>query len=242
MTVPTHPEGYKLYGDASRYQPYDENKVKQAVKELDGIALRLSIGNYYIDQTFEYVFDMFREADPLFPILAYVVTRPGISANAHLELADRALAGREPDGFVNDAELHLTSGGARVTVSEMRALQEGVTVGLSRRYQKPTGVYTRKTFWDYYVGYQAWAKDYFGWFAHYYWPGVREPWVSTSWNKWDAWQFTDRGTVAGIYPHDLNWVKPELHVKLTGEEETEELIPFFIQYDPTKITPVVTPI
>jgi lysozyme len=55
-------------------------------------------------------------------------------------------------------------------------------------------IYTGKWFWDPYIGYQEWAKDYDLWLAAYQ---DAEPELPLGWDKWTFWQYSSTGD--GLY-------------------------------------------
>jgi hypothetical protein len=52
---------------------------------------------------------------------------------------------------------------------------------------KKCTIYTRASWWNFYVGFQSWTKDYPLWVAHW---NVAVPTIPTGWTEWVYWQFT----------------------------------------------------
>ena len=66
-------------------------------------------------------------------------------------------------------------------------------------------IYTRATWWNDYIGYVDWAKDYPLWVAHY---GATKPLIPQGWDDWTWWQYSVKGKVSGIGTDiDLNRIK-----------------------------------
>ena len=91
--------------DKSRWNPVDYDAGFQEIVDsgVEGVILRLCVGDYYTDRTYEYAYEGFKDTG--IPVGAYVVTRPGISVSAHMARLELSVDGREPDMWVNDAEL-----------------------------------------------------------------------------------------------------------------------------------------
>jgi GH25 family lysozyme M1 (1,4-beta-N-acetylmuramidase) len=214
MSFPNPPNGWKRWIDISRYNPIEDSSA--VISEVDGVAARLSVGNYYTDRTYEYNYEWFKGH---IPFIAYMVVRPGISAIDHLRKVMESLDGRMPDGLVMDSELHQDVNGNTRPQKEIAQLSYDVLLGL-RTYGLPVATYTRQTFWNPYVMpvAQQWPEQLsVGWMAHYYWPNVSSPRVANGWADWDLWQFSNKGRILGISINgvsvdvDLNWVKPNFH-------------------------------
>lgn len=54
------------------------------------------------------------------------------------------------------------------------------------------GIYTRKSFWDFYVSHSAWAANLPLWVAHYN-QSVSAPAIPTDFKTWEVWQIDDKG-------------------------------------------------
>ena len=68
--------------------------------------------------------------------------------------------------------------------------------------------------------------DYLRWTAHY--TTYSDPYLPFIWRDaqgWDAWQYTDRGTIGSKYPLDLNRIKPAMFATLQtlSGEKPEDL-------------------
>ncbi len=78
--------------------------------------------------------------------------------------------------------------------------------------QRSTGhkpmIYTGSYYWNPHMTDRsgqppAWTRDYYLWIAHY---SVDQPTLPLGWQTWSFWQYTDQGSVDGIYGNvDLNW-------------------------------------
>jgi len=92
--------------DTSRHNHGNDAPIDFDAAYEDGYRIwigRASVGNYYIDPWFAPDFDAARAAG--FICLAYHVTTPEYPDAQQVEKFIQALAGREPDGVVIDAEL-----------------------------------------------------------------------------------------------------------------------------------------
>lgn len=77
---------------------------------------------------------------------------------------------------------------------------------------KKPGIYTRKTFWESYIGRQlAWASAHPLWVAHYI--TATQPAIPNSWQTWDIWQWAIKRPAfyAGYLDHNYyNGTKDDL--------------------------------
>ena len=219
MTFPisTDPTQHVI-ADLSRWNPVPDAAHAESMVEdgVEGVVLRLFVGDYYTDATYAPLYKFFKDLGV--PVGAYGVTRPGISVARHVQRALMSLDNLpEPDMWVSDAELKKTSGGRVVSVREQRDLQGGVVEWMEQR-QKPVSIYTRATWWDQYVGLVDWAKKYYAWMAHYYWPWVQNPYVAVGWDDWDCWQLGDKFVMDGVVGNtvDLNFMKDQMFQAFKG--------------------------
>ena len=216
--IPSDPS-WHVIADLSRWQTIlDELHAESMVEDgVEGVVLRLSVGDYYSDPTYATYYKFFKDLG--LPVGAYVVTRPGVSVQGHIDRAIQSLGDLpEPDLWVNDAELRKTSSGKVVSIKEQRELQYGVSEWLAGR-GKATSIYTRATWWDQYVGLVQWVKLYYAWMAHYYYPWVRSPYVAVGWNDWDCWQLGDKYDFDGVVDNtvDLNFMKDPMFQAFKGQ-------------------------
>lgn len=233
---------WHLILDTSRWNPIDNADGYQSVVDdgIEGVILRLCVGDYYTDRTYEYCYDGYKDAG--IPVGAYVVTRPGISVDDHIERLELSVDGREPDMWVNDAELAKTSAGVVAPISEQRTLQHGVCTEMAKR-GKPVSIYTRATWWDQYVGHTTWAKDYWPWMAHYYYPWVRDPYVAKGWPTWSCWQTGDKWRLDAISRNtvDINFMKDDMFQAFKGAITVPEptLADVLFRYNPAEVNLII---
>jgi GH25 family lysozyme M1 (1,4-beta-N-acetylmuramidase) len=157
-------------------------------------AIRATVGDYYSDGHLRELWNSYKEAGCL--VTAYLVTAPRdntntrrISIAAHLDRFSNTVSGLSPDlPWILDAELNRGEDKDYIT-----QLQYGVALGLQQMLGKLPIIYTRMSWWDYYVNpHPLWAQCDLH--AARYKDGLTGPWSDGAckfrdWKDWKFWQF-----------------------------------------------------
>ncbi len=135
---------------------------------------------------------------------AYHFFRPSVDARAQAEHFATAVGALRANDLPPVLDLESRDGVSNDRIVESAKLWLDTVEGLLNR--KPI-IYTGPFFWnDHLVGGgnpPAWSGDYSLWVANYQ---VSQPLIPRGFNTWTFWQFTDKGTVAGVQNRvDLNW-------------------------------------
>ena len=199
--------------DVSRYQ-FPINAQLGYERGLRFAVCRATVGDYYTDPTLRDNWQRYKDAG--FLVTAYLVTAPRepactrrITAKAHLDLFFNAVSGLQPDfPWVVDAELQRTEINSYIT-----NLNKDVVTGLYNAQSKFPIIYTRQTWWDYYVNPDTLWGQCDLWAARYA-AYLTSPWSDglykfRDWDTWKFWQYTSHGDGryfgASSLDLDLDW-------------------------------------
>ncbi len=188
--------------DVSRWQGVID-WPRLAAQGVKWAAMRASVGSYYTDRTFEYNFDQATAAGIL--PFAYHVVNPNNPVKDQLTRYRLSLDGRKPVMTVIDAEL---SG----SVSNISLRRRYVWFFRDGRDDRDFGsqwiMYTNASFAETHLknGYQGflWSENIPLWIASYgpndgtRPPTPPYPTLPYQWDKWLAWQYTDKGKLDGV--------------------------------------------
>ena len=198
----------KLGVDVSRWQG-DIDWQLLADQGVLWAGVRAGVGDYYTDRTFEYNYDT-AWAVGILPI-PYFVINPNNSVAGQLTRYRISLDGRKPVGTIVDAEL---PGDVSNTVMRRRYCwfcRDGMN---DSQFGSAWMLYSNKSFMETHMkeGYQGWK-----WSTHLpFWvasyganngevpptpPFPRMPW---QYDKWYAWQYTDKGKLMGGSAADID--------------------------------------
>lgn len=182
--------------DVSRWQgTIDWRKVAQAGYRFAFV--RASIGDTYTDPSFFVNWKGAQNAGIL--VSAYHVVTPDVAPKAQIGHFFEILDDREPDlPLALDVERNDRLGRVSVTTSIRGCIEE-----VQRRSGEAPMIYTARWFWDKYLSASSeWAR-YDLWVASY----TSEPVMPRDWRGWRFWQYTEKGSVAGVTSRsvDLNW-------------------------------------
>ena len=211
--------------DISRYQGViDWAKVAAAGYKF--AIIRCSVGNYYVDPMFEANWDGAKAAG--LQVGAYHVVRADNSVDSQLLKLRGILDGNDPKLIVLDAEV--TPAGMTQPDIERAHYWMGRK---TREHFFPGSLkprvwfYSATWWWDPQIGVQDWVvQDLLGWWMAAYrynngQPGWATPPTSVipiGWPRWDAWQYTSKGTVPGIVGMvDLNLMQEEVFATIWGQ-------------------------
>jgi len=211
--------------DVSRYQgTIDWPAVAGAGYKF--AIIRCSVGNYYIDPTFETNWDGAKAAG--LQVGAYHVVRADNSVDSQLLKLRGILDGNDPKLIVLDAEV--TPAGMTQQDIERAHYWMGRRVRehfFSGSLKPRTWFYSAVWWWNPKIGLQDWVKeDLLGWWMAAYGANNGQPaWIEPpasviplGWPRWDCWQYTSRGVVPGIVDNvDLNLMKDEVFAELWGQ-------------------------
>ena len=188
--------------DVSRWQG-DIDWPRLAAEGVLWAGVRASIGNYYTDPKFQANYDGAWDAGILpFP---YHVINPNNGVESQLTRYKDSLDGRKPEMTVVDAEL-------AGTVSDMIRRRRYAWFIRNGKDDRDLGsqwiLYSNKNFMESYMksGYMAWvwAENIPLWVASY---GANDgmqpptppyPSLPFQYDEWLAWQYTDKGQMAGV--------------------------------------------
>ena len=219
----------KLGIDCSRWQ----GNIDWPLLASQGVlwaAIRASVGNYYIDPTFEDNFDG-ASAAGIMP-LSYHVIHPDNDVESQLDRYELAMNGRAPAGLVIDAEIV-------GTVSEN--IRKRRTYWIMRktddRWPSPVKLYyTASWYWNPNIGATYSGnefKNFLLWVASYGpndgqvpptppFPDVPNAWKDAD-PQWWIWQYTSRGVLDGTDSAniDLNLMRDDFYAKLRAKWDGE---------------------
>ena len=147
-------------------------------------------GAYYTDPTFQIHWDGMKAAGVLRGAFCYFLPNRNPEAQAALLFSLTNGQGELPDVIDVETDQDMTRLQLRERVK--RCLDEYET--LSGR--KPI-IYTRASWWDYWIGEAGWEHQYPLWVAHYF---ANAPNVPTAWQSvgWKFWQDSDQETFPGF--------------------------------------------
>jgi GH25 family lysozyme M1 (1,4-beta-N-acetylmuramidase) len=214
-------DGYVNMIDVSKWQGViDWPAVLADPFDVKVVALRATLGHTYRDS--QYVNNM-RALRPFDNVLkgAYHVLTPDVSADAHLRHIEDTLRDAPPVDF-NVIDVELDKGWSPETIAKCF---HDVAVGVEELgFKHKVMCYTADWFWTPKVGgiplsggsYKPNAEDWALWVAHYY--GLaRPPRLPIGWSQYFAWQYSDKGSLAGINAQvDLNIMKESYYKQLGG--------------------------
>jgi len=184
--------------DVSRYETpinFDLNQIRG----LKFAAIRCTVGDYYTDPQFRNSWNEYKKRG--FLVTGYLVTAPRdntlmrrISSHQHLDRFFNSVIGLKPDiPWIMDSEL--TRGERNDYVTQ---LNHEVALGLSNDLQGNMPIiYTRQSWWDYYINaIPLWSQCDL-WAARYSLT-LTSPWsdghyIFRDWKTWKFWQYTDKG-------------------------------------------------
>ncbi|KKK69271.1 hypothetical protein LCGC14_2935700 [marine sediment metagenome] len=217
------PAGYVNQIDVSKWQGVpDWNAVMADPFDVKVVALRATLGHTYRDSQYVNNMRALRPYDNVLKV-AYHVPTPGVSADDHLRHIEDTLRDAPPvDANVVDMELDKGQSPEKIA-----GLFYDIAVGLEELgFKNKVFIYTAAWFWNPQVGgiplsdsdYKPNASDWALWFAHYY-GTTRTPVLPMGWNSYVAWQYSDKGSLAGIDAQvDLNIMKKGYYRQLGGVE------------------------
>jgi len=201
--------------DVSRYQGnVNWNKAKLAGAERAYI--RMTVGNYYADPLFTQNYNGAKAAG--LKVSAYHVVTPEHSYNSQMTWILNTLAGRNLDlALALDCELDRGQTKQTIYSCIKKLVRES-----GNNFAK-TIIYTRKSWWDVFVGKENFGCDL--WVANY---GVSEPLLPAAWDKWVGWQYSADGNGLG-YKYgaesnsiDLNWWAADAPPPVTPPDLTDK--------------------
>lgn len=196
----------KLGVDVSRWQG-DIDWPLLASQGVLWAGIRASVGDYYTDRTFEFNYDGAAEAGVLpFP---YHVVNPNNEVDGQIARYLLSLDGRKPVMTVVDAELK-----GSVTNTILRRRHSWFIRDGMREVPGQWILYTNKAFAETHLkaGYMGWewGAQIPLWVASY---GVNDgnvpstppyPRMPYQWERWYAWQYTDKGKLLGGSAADID--------------------------------------
>jgi len=157
-------------------------------KNVVGVYLKCTQGNYLVDKCFHRFWDTLRKA--YIPLSAYLFFDPFVPPKEQFDLFRKTFGGRVPDMPVAlDCEWEKPSPIGQTTryIKDL-ILRLSEWQALYFPHLPPPLIYTRATWWNYRV--EAWSgwKNFGLWAARY---GVSQPWAY-SWSRykvrdWDKW-------------------------------------------------------
>ena len=213
--------------DISRYQGFID-WVKVAAAGYKFAIIRCSVGNYYIDPTFESNWDGARAAG--LQVGAYHVVRADNSAESQVLKLRGVLDGNDPKLIVLDAEVTPT-GMSQAAIERAHYWM----VRRTREFYVPRGtevwIYTAAYWWNPNIGQQQWVVEdgYPLWVAAYGdnnfqgdnqpdWAEVPTKLIPIGWTTYEAHQFMSRGRVPGIIGNvDLDTMRENSFVRVWGQ-------------------------
>lgn len=205
--------------DLSRWNPewQPEISISRGIKY---VASRLSVGNYYIDETFKVNFAKARRYN--LPFAGYHVVSPLFSATDQMNFVFKYLKDYSIDRLVLDVEVHKNQSQAKITDVVYGCVQESLNAGYS-----PI-IYTRANWWNSFVLRRAYWKELDLWVANY---GVLSPAIPIDWKTvgWKLWQYSADGNFLGNY-----YGVASNHIDLNRFKGTvQEMYAFFNKTAPT---------
>lgn len=160
--------------------------------------IRATVGNYYTDSRF---YENWRGAtENGLLVSAYHVVKPKQSAESQIDRLFDVLDGRTSDlPLVLDVELTDDKDPGMIT-----SVVKGCADAIEQRDGRKPIIYTGSWFWTPNVHHTLDWDQYDLWIAHY---GVSAPTLPQDWTTWKLWQYSEKGSVAGVSSHntDLNW-------------------------------------
>lgn len=204
---------YTLGADASRYQ-VDVSPTIAYSKEIRFVALRATIGNYYIDSEFNKLWAKLKGSGIY--VSAYHVLTPEYSAESQLNKFFSAMGDKEPD-FPVVLDCELTRGQTQSTITK-RISQ--ILLGLEEKYGRKPLIYTRMSWWNPNVEALPVWNSYPLWVARYAsqvtFPG--DPWYLQlrDWKDWTMWQYTESAS-GWYYGFSCNTLDLD---RFNGDEQT----------------------
>ncbi len=163
---------------------------------VEGVILRTTVGNYYVDYRMREYYAGATAAGLLRQ--PYTVVRPTSSAQQHFDKYMEATQGLVWD-LPADVDCECEDGQAPAVITEVI---EGYCALLQPLWQLPLFIYTRQEWWDRCVLIRPlWHTLHLH--AARYSDTLISPWSDghckfRDWNEWTYWQFTESGHIPGI--------------------------------------------
>lgn len=210
-------------GDGTHAPLPDYDKIPKDIVE---VFARLSVGTYYVDKTYEHHRTNSDRTERHFG--AYTVYHPNYTPKDTIEYIKPLIGNSIPKKIVIDLEK--TKHWTMPSKDIVRARTYEFCCRLTDKYHEALiSIYTARWYWDVWIGND---KRFLRWPLHVanypyaflrtqyhsfeaFEKSHRRPSMPLPWTDWTAWQFSEKGRVAGIASKstDLNIVK------YTGEEE-----------------------